>query len=75
MLAKIAAAAAMTILLAGSALASGSTVSRFHGQQTMNSDHNIYAGPRNGVQRHAANTVLNGYNDERGSHALDSGPG
>ena len=60
MLAKITAAAAMTIVLAGSAMASGSTVNQLHNRQTMNTWHNVYVGHSNGgQQQHAANAVPN----------------
>ena len=51
MLAKITAGVAATILLAGSALASGSTVSTMHSQQGATMQHNVYAGHSNGGWR------------------------
>jgi hypothetical protein len=65
------------LLLAGGALASGSTVSTLHTQQGATSEHNnIYAGHRNSpTQRYAASTAPDGYNDTQGSHALGGGPG
>jgi len=47
MLAKIISAGAVLLLLAGGALASGSTVSTVHTQQSATSEHNIYAGHQN----------------------------
>jgi hypothetical protein len=48
MLAKIISAGAVMLLLAGGALASGSTVSTLHTQQSAtSSERNIYAGHRN----------------------------
>lgn len=69
------ATAALTILLAGSAVASGSTVNQLQNQQTVTSERNVYAGHSNGGQRYAASTAPYGYNDEQGSHALGGGPG
>ena len=75
MLAKIISAAVM-LLLAGGALASGSTVSTLHTQQGATSGHNIYAGQRDSpTQRYAASTAPYGYNDTQSSHALGGGPG
>jgi hypothetical protein len=63
MLAKIISAAVM-LLLAGGALASGSTVSTLHTQQGATSGHNIYAGHRDSpTQCYAASTAPYGYND------------
>ena len=76
MLAKIISAGALTLLLAGGALASGSTVSTSHSQQSATSEHKIYAGHGNSpTQRYAANPAPYGYNDTQGSHALGGGPG
>ena len=76
MLAKIIFAGAVMLLLAGGALASGSTVSTLHMQQSATSEHNIYAGHRSSpAQRYAASTASHGYNDTQGSHALGGGPG
>jgi len=76
MLAKITPAGAVILLLAGGALASGSTVSTLHTQQGATSEHDVYAGHHNSpIQRYAASTAPNGYNDTQGSHALGGGPG
>jgi hypothetical protein len=76
MLAKITAAVAATILLAGSAFASGSTVSTQHSQQGATMQHNVYAGHSNsGDQPDAASPARYGYNDAPGSHQLGAGPG
>ena len=76
MLAKIIPAGAVIPLLAGGALASGSTVSTLHTQQGATSEHDVYAGHHNSpIQRYAASTAPNGYNDTQGSHALGGGPG
>jgi hypothetical protein len=64
MLAKIIPAGAVILLLAGGALASGSTVSTLHTQQGATSEHDVYAGHHNSpIQRYAASTAPNGYND------------
>ena len=76
MLAKITTGIAATILLAGSALASGSTVSTKHNQQGATMQHNVYAGHSNGGdQRDATSPARYGYNDAPGSHQLGGGPG
>ncbi len=76
MLAKIVSTRAGMLVLAGGALASGSTVSTLPTQQGATSEHNIYAGHRNNpTQRYAASTAPYGYNDTQGSHALGGGPG
>jgi hypothetical protein len=76
MLAKIIPAGAVILLLAGGALASGSTVSTLHTQQGATSEHDVYARHHNSpIQRYAASTAPNGYNDTQGSHALGGGPG
>jgi len=76
MLAKITIGIAATILLAGSALASGSTVSTLHNQQGAAMQHNVYAGHSNGGDhRDAASPARYGYNDAPGSHQLGGGPG
>ncbi len=76
MLAKIVSAVAVMLVLAGGALASGSTGSRLPTQQGATSEHNIDAGHRNSpAQRYAASTAPYGYNDTQGSHALGGGPG
>jgi hypothetical protein len=76
MLAKIISAGAVLLLLAGGALASGSTVSAVHTQQSATSEHNIYAGHQNSpAQGYAASTASYGYHDTQGSHALGGGPG
>ncbi len=87
MLAKIISAGALMLLLAGGALASGSTVSTLPTQQGATSEHNIYAGHRNGTSEHNIYaghrngpsqryaTAPHGYNDTQGSHALGGGPG
>jgi hypothetical protein len=76
MLARITAAIAATILLAGSALASGSTVSTLHNQQTATVQHNMYAAHSNNAgQRNTTSYPRYGYNDAPGSHELGAGPG
>ena len=76
MLAKIISAGAVMFLLAGGALASGSTVSTLHTQQGATSEHNIYASHHNSpTQHYAASTAPYGYDDTQGSHALGGGPG
>ena len=76
MLAKIIAAAAASVLLAGSALASGSTVSGLHNQQVVNSNQSVYASHSNSRGQHyAAAPAPNGYKNTQGSHALGGGPG
>ncbi len=77
MLAKIISAGALTLLLTGGALASGSTVSGLHTQQSAASGQNIYANhPNNPTKRFvAASQPSYGYKDTQGSHALGGGPG
>jgi hypothetical protein len=76
MLAKIMAAVAAIILLTGSALASGSTISGLHEQQAATSNQSLYAS-HNSMrgQRYAAAPAPDGYKDAQGSHALGGGPG
>ena len=76
MLARITAAVAATILLAGSALASGSTVTTLHNQQSATVQHNVYAARgSNAGQRDATSPPQYGYNDAPGSHGLGAGLG
>ena len=76
MLAKIAAAAAATILFASSAFASGSTVSGLHNQQGANSNHAVYPSHSSSRGQHYATAAAPyGYKDVQGSHALGGGPG
>jgi hypothetical protein len=72
MLAKIISAEAMTLLLTGGALASGSTVSTL---QRATSGPNHYVSQHNQTQRYAALPAPYGYKDTQGSHSLGAGPG